>query len=150
NGQAVADAKVVVGSTMFDQFRSATSDPNGHYSVGDLPVGPLTFSATDAAGNVAFAAAEIRTAGQLLLQDISIYRRPFPGTATVRGVVMRSDTNTIVVGAHVGVYTQGYGLVDGFTDSSGRFEFAKVPSGFVTVLASEWTISRESIAIDFD
>ena len=42
NGQRVAGARVVVGSTMFDQFRSTTTDANGNYSVSDLPVGPLT------------------------------------------------------------------------------------------------------------
>ncbi|MEO8033970.1 MAG: carboxypeptidase-like regulatory domain-containing protein, partial [Acidobacteriota bacterium] len=150
NGEVVANASVVVGSTMFDQFRSTTTDALGHYTVTDLPVGPLTFSATDGPGNVTFAASEIKTPGQVLQQDLSIYRRPFPGTGSIRGVVKRSDTNAVVAGAHVGVYTQGYGLVDGFTDSQGRFAFSKVPSGFVTVLASEWTISRESIAVDFD
>jgi hypothetical protein len=150
NGEVVPGANVVVGSTMFDQFRSATADANGRYSIGDLPVGPLTFSATDNDGNVTFAASEIKTAGQLLVQDLSIFRQPFPGVATIRGVVKRSDTNALVSGAHVGVYTQGYGLVDGFTDSTGRFEFTKVPAGFVTVLASEWSISREATSLDFD
>jgi hypothetical protein len=150
NGDPVPAANIVVGSTMFDQFRSTTADASGHYSIGDLPVGPLTFSATDAAGNVAYAASEIKTPGQVLVQNLSIFRKPFPGTATIRGVVKRSDTNAVVPGTHVGVYTQGYGLADGFTDGSGRFEFTKVPAGFVTVLAAEWSVSREATALDFD
>ena len=150
NGELVAGARVVVGSTMFDQFRTTETDANGRYSIDDLPVGPLTFSATDEDGNVTFAAGEIRTPGQLLTQDLSIFRRPFPGTATIRGIVRRSDTGGAVAFAQVGVYSQGYGLMDGFTDASGRFEFRKVPIGFVTVLAAEWTLSRISTAIDFD
>src|SRR5258708_27640575 len=122
NGDPVPNANVVAGSTLFDQFRSTTSDASGHYSIGDLPVGPLTFSATDAAGNVAYAASEIKTPGQLLIQNLSIFRKPFPGTATIRGVVRRSDTNAVGPGTHVGVSSQGYGLVDGFTDGNGRFE----------------------------
>jgi len=150
NGDPVPGANIVVGSTMFDQFRNTTADATGHYSIGDLPVGPLTFSATDKDGNVAYAASEIKTPGQLLTQNLSIFRKPFPGTASIRGVVTRSDTNAPVPGTHVGVYTQGYGLVDGFTDGNGRFAFDKVPAGFVTVLAAEWSVSRQATALDFD
>ena len=150
NGEAVKNAHVVVGSTMFNQFRSGDADANGFYSIEDLPVGPLTFSATDADGNVTYGASEIKTPGQVLVKDLSIYRRPFPGVATVRGIVKRSDTNAAVPGAHIGVYSQGYGLMDGYTDSAGKFEFTKVPAGFITVLASEWSISLQSVAIDFD
>jgi len=150
NGDPVVAAHVVIGSTMFDQFRSGDADATGFYQIDDLPVGPLTFAATDKDGNVTFGASEIKTPGQVLIKDLSIYRRPFPGVATVRGIVLRSDTNGPVAGAHVGVYSQGYGLIDGFTDSSGKFEFTKVPSGFVTVLASEWSVSMQSVAQDFD
>jgi hypothetical protein len=150
DGSIVAGARVVIGSTMFDQFRSATADSVGHYRIDDLPVGPLTFSATDEAGNVTFASSEIATPGQLVTQNLSIFRKPFPGNGRVYGIVRRSDTQAVVAGAHVGVYSQGYGLVDGFTDSDGRFDFPKVPSGFVTLLASEWSVSRTAIALDFD
>jgi hypothetical protein len=150
NGQAVAGARVTIGSTMFDQFKTTETDANGFYQVEDLPVGPLTLSATDDDGNVTFAASEIKTPGQVLVKDLSIYRRPFPGVGVIRGIVKRSDTGAAVPGAHVGVYSQGYGLVDDFTDSTGRFEFTEVPTGFVTVLAAEWTVSRESVALDFD
>jgi hypothetical protein len=150
NGEVVKGAKVVIGSTMFDQFQSTETDANGFYRVEDLPVGPLTLSATDKDGNVTFAASEIKTPGQVLVKDLSIFRRPFPGVGVIRGIVKRSDTGAAVAGAHVGVYSQGYGLVDDFTDSNGRFELTQVPTGFVTVLAAEWTVSRESVALDFD
>ncbi len=150
NGQVVAGARVTVGSTMFQQFQQTETDANGFYRVQDLPVGPLTFSAVDLDGNVAYVASEIKTSGQLLVKDLSIYRRPFPGVGVIRGIVKRSDSGAPVAGAHVGVFSQGYGLIDGFTDSAGTFEFTKVPAGFVTVLASEWNISRQSVALDFD
>ena len=150
DGTIVPEAKIVIGSTMFDQFRSTTADANGRYRIDDLPVGPLTFSASDADGNVTFAAAEIATPGQLVTQNLSIYRKPFPGTGRVYGVVTRSDTKAVVAGVHVAVYSQGYGLVDGYTDAQGRFDFGKVPSGFVTLLAAEWSVSREAVSLDFD
>jgi hypothetical protein len=150
NGQVVANARVVVGSTLFGQFRTGTTDADGRYRVTDLPVGPLTFSAVDAAGNTSFAASEIRSAGEIVTQDISIYRQPFPGTGTIRGIVLRSDTSAPVPNAHVGVYTQGYGLTDGYTGADGRFEFDKVTTGLVTTLASEWSVSRKAVGIDFE
>ena len=36
--------------------------------------------------------------GQVLVQDLSIYRQPFPGTGTIRGIVRRGDTNAPVPG----------------------------------------------------
>src|SRR5262249_355614 len=71
----LAGATVVIGSTMFSQFRSGGANSSGVYNITDLPVGPLTFSAQDAAGNVAFAANELRSAGELVIQDITIYRK---------------------------------------------------------------------------
>jgi hypothetical protein len=150
NGEVVPNATVVVGSTLFNQFRSTTTAADGTYRVTDLPVGPLTFSAKDAAGNTTFAASEVRSAGQVVKQDLSIYRQPFPGVGTIRGVVLRSDTNQPVPNAHVGVYSQGYGLTDGYTDVNGRFEFDKVPTGLVTALASEWSVSLKAVGIDFE
>jgi hypothetical protein len=150
NGDPVANAAVVVGSTMFSQFRRTTTDSTGYFNVDDVPVGPLTFSAQDTAGNVAYAANELRAGGAVVTQDISIFRRPFPGTGTVRGRIIRNDTQAPVAGAHVGVYSQGYGLRDATTGADGLFEFTKVPSGFVTVLAADYDVAPQSLAVDFD
>jgi hypothetical protein len=150
NGEVVAGARVSVGSTAFDGVRSTTTDATGAFHVDDLPVGPLTFSALDADGNVAYASGEIATPGALVHKDISIYRQPFPGLGTVHGTVTRSDTGAPVAGARVGVYSQGYGMQDVFTDSDGHFTFEKVPAGFITVIAAEWSLSRVQAAFDFD
>ena len=150
NGEVVPNAKIVIGSTLFNQFRNTITGSDGRYHVSDLPVGPLTFSATDASGNSAFAASEVRSAGEIVTQDLSIYRQPFPGTGKIRGIVVRSDNQQPVPNAHVGVYTQGFGLADGYTDADGRFEFDKVVSGLVTVLAEDYSISRKTVGEDFD
>ncbi|HEV2718851.1 MAG TPA: Ig-like domain-containing protein, partial [Thermoanaerobaculia bacterium] len=132
------------------QFRPTTSAADGTYQVTDLPVGPLTFSAQDAAGNIAYAANELHAGGELVVQDISIYKAPFPGVGTVYGRIVRSDTNQPVAGARVAVYSQGYGFTDIVTDTTGTFNFTKVPAGFVTVLAANFGISPTSVAVDFD
>ncbi|HVR44514.1 MAG TPA: Ig-like domain-containing protein [Thermoanaerobaculia bacterium] len=150
NGERVAGARVVAGSTMFSQFRDAESGADGFYRIGDLPVGPLTLSAVDSRGNVAYAAVELRTAGEVIAKDIVIQRRSAPGLATVRGVVRRSDTGGAVAGARVGAFSEGYAVGETFTDAGGRFELGSVPSGFVTLLAAEWSVSRTAAAIEFD
>lgn len=150
DGVRVANAEVFVGSTMFNSGRRTLTDATGRFRVDDLPVGPLTFSATDAAGNVAFASGEIGTPGQVAQKDLVIHRRPFPGMGTVFGAVRRSDDQAPVAGARVGIFSQGHGLSETFTGADGRFEFRRVPAGFVTLLASEWTIAAESVAVDFD
>ncbi|MBI2215060.1 MAG: hypothetical protein HYU52_15535, partial [Acidobacteria bacterium] len=150
DGTVVPGAHVVVGSTMFGGVRKTDADATGHFSVADLPVGPLTFSAQDAEGNVAYAANELKSGGQTLTQDLSIYRQPFPGVGIVRGVVLRSDTDAPVAGAQVGVYSQGYPVQGGTTDSLGRFELTGVPAGLVTVLAADWSVSREAASEERD
>ena len=62
-GEKIANANVTIGSTMFNQFRTARTDENGFYHVDDLPVGPLTFSATDDDGNVTYARRGTEDAG---------------------------------------------------------------------------------------
>ena len=146
----VATGTITAGSTIYSEFHQAGTDPQGAFTVRDLPVGPITVAATDSKGNVTYAATQIHAPGEVVTQDLVFQKRDLAGFATIRVTVKRSDTSEAVAGAHVGVYTQGYGLQDGFTDASGRFEFAKVPAGFVSVLASEFALTRESAGVDFD
>jgi Bacterial Ig-like domain/Carboxypeptidase regulatory-like domain len=150
DGQVLANVSVTIGSTLFNQFRTGTSDASGNYLIEDLPVGPLTFSVVDPSGRPTFAANHIRTPGEVVTQDLVIQKRDAPGTGTVRIRVRRSDTNALVPGARVGVYSQGYGLQDGYTDGAGFIEFARVPAGLISILASEWNVTRESVGIELD
>ncbi|HUK34925.1 MAG TPA: carboxypeptidase-like regulatory domain-containing protein, partial [Vicinamibacterales bacterium] len=145
-----APATVTAGSTIYSEFHQVATDATGGFIIGDLPVGPITLAATDANGNVTYAATQIHSPGEVVTQNLIFQKRDFAGFATVRVAVVRSDTSAVVSGAHVGVYTQGYGLMDGYTDTNGRFEFTKVPAGFVSLLASEFNLTRESAGIDFD
>jgi hypothetical protein len=161
DGTPAANAAVTIGNTRYNtfvqEFKSGTADAAGNYSISDVPVGPLTIAATDSSGNVVYAANQIRMPGEVLTQDLVFQKRELAGFAAVRVTVKRSDllsgsdpTKALVAGAHVGVYTQGYGLLDGFTDANGQYVFPKVPAGFVSILASEFSITRESVGIDLD
>ncbi|HEU4888018.1 MAG TPA: carboxypeptidase regulatory-like domain-containing protein, partial [Thermoanaerobaculia bacterium] len=154
DGVVVPNTTVTVASTMFNEFRTAQTGADGRYTITDLPVGPLTFFVTDPSGRYTFAANQIKSPGEVVNQDLVIQKRDFPGTATVRGVVRRTDIadpeKNVVPNAHVGVFTQGYGLTDGYTDASGRFEFRNIPAGFVTILASEFNLTSQSAAVDLD
>ena len=88
-------------------------------------------------------------------QDLVIQLRPFPGTGTVRVTVRRSDINasdphSLVGGAHVGIFSEGFGLVDGFTDANGRIDFTKIPAGAISVLAADFGLAREGAAVEAD
>src|SRR6185369_628863 len=61
DGRPLANNEVIVTSTMFNEFRSAITDASGHYTIADLPVGPLTFVVKDSTGRVTYAANQIRT-----------------------------------------------------------------------------------------
>ena len=151
DGAVIANAQVTGGSTIYNEFHQTTTDANGKYTLADLPVGPLTLAVTDSSGNVSYAATQIRVPGESIVQDLTIQKRNVgAGFGAVRVTVKRSDTSTTVAGAHVAVYTQGYGLVDGFTDATGRFDFTQVPAGFISVLASEFSLTRESAGADLD
>ncbi|MEA2163765.1 MAG: large repetitive protein [Thermoanaerobaculia bacterium] len=160
DGRALAGATVVAGSAGFDnplvsEMKSAVTGPDGAFTFSDLPVRPFTLSVTDSSGNVAFASNQIHFPGEALRQDLVIHLKPFPGTGTVRITVRRSDISasdprSLVAGAHVGVFTEGYGLVDGSTDSNGRAEFTKIPAGTISILAADFGITQRSAGVEVD
>jgi hypothetical protein len=157
DGTPVAAAQVSVGNSIYGELHTATTDASGHYLATDLPVGPITFAAVDAKGIVTYATAQLRVAGERITQDLVIQKRALAGFGKVRVTVRRSDRMSdpnadasLVAGAHVGVYSQGYGLTDAYTDSSGRALFDRVPAGPLTLLASEFSITRKSTGAELD
>jgi hypothetical protein len=149
-GAPVSGATVIVGSVMFSEMRQAVTDAAGRYHVGDLSIGPLTFTARDDRGNVVYAAAELRTPGELLVQDLVLQIRENPGTGAIRGRVIRSDNNEPATSARVRIYTQGFGFDEKAVAADGSFAFDRVPAGLVSVSAADWAISREAAVVDID
>ena len=158
DGTAAKNVPVTIANTHYNtnvqEFRRGVTDSTGNYNINDVPVGPLTIAAQDTDGNVVYAANQIRVVGEQLTQDLVFQKRELSGVATVRVTVRRSDVSdpakSIVPNAHVGVYTQGYGLVDGFTDANGQFTFTNIPAGFISILAAEFSITNESAGIELD
>jgi hypothetical protein len=150
DGTLIANAPVSIGSQIYNEFHRVVTDAHGDYTAADLPVGTLTFAVQDPKGNVAYATNQIRTGGEVLTQNLVIQKRELAGLGTVRITVRRSDNGLVVPGAHVGVYTQGYSLVDGFANVNGQFEFTKVPAGLVSILAADYSITQESAGVEFD
>jgi hypothetical protein len=150
DGTPIANAPVTISAPIYNDYHQVMTNASGLYSVSDLPVGTLTFAVQDPLGNVAYATNQVRSPGEVVTQDLVIQKRELAGLGTVHVTVRRTDTNAIVAGAHVGVYTQGFSLLDGYTDVNGQFTFTKVPSGLVSILASEFSITSESVGVEFD
>lgn len=150
DGTPIPNVLVSIGSTLYPGLLTGVTDANGHYDIDGLPVAPLTFSVVDPDGRTTFAASQLKTPGEVLTQNLVVLRREAPGRGTVRLTVKRSDTGAAVAGAQVGVSSQGYPLQESFTDADGRAEFRDVPAGLVTLLASQWSISRHAAGIEID
>ncbi|HKO01724.1 MAG TPA: carboxypeptidase-like regulatory domain-containing protein, partial [Thermoanaerobaculia bacterium] len=158
DGAIIAGARVTVGNSLYGDLHSTTSDANGFFSIGDLAVGPITFAAVDSKGTVTYATSQLRAVGELLVQDLIVQRRTTPGGfGRVRVTVRRSDkmsdpdpNASLVPGARVGIYSQGFGLVDGFTDGNGQAYFEHIPAGQISVLAAEFSIAKRSNGAETD
>ncbi|HUR79641.1 MAG TPA: Ig-like domain-containing protein, partial [Thermoanaerobaculia bacterium] len=152
DGTPIPNASVGAGSSLFGGMFSATSDANGNYEMDGLPVGPLVFSTVDPDGRMVYATNAIRTAGEVITQDLVAIRRegPSPGVATVRVTVLRSDTMQPVSNAMVGVGSEFVQLMTQNSDSQGRVEFRGVPAGLMSIIASEYSISRHGAAMEVE
>ena len=118
-GAVIEGASVNIGS------RTATSDADGEYELGNLPLGSATIVA-NAPGFDAHSESVNLSAG---MNEHDVVLTPTP-TATVAGVV--TDTaGAVIVGAAVSIGSTGT-----TTGADGRFELENLPVGSATFMAS--------------
>ena len=148
DGSPVPHAYVNVGSALHDEHREGFADGDGYYELTGLAVGPITVYAHDGSisAQTAYATNMLRTAGEVVTQDLVIFKREYRGSGTVRVTVRRADTNEVVPDAEVGVQTSGYSLYETRSDANGLAEFRNVPVGLVSIIAAHFGITRESFA----
>jgi hypothetical protein len=125
SSQPVAGAQVtVIGN---NGTFSATSGPDGRYSVDHVAPGTVSVQVRDPnSGFAGRALGSINFAGQILTLDIRLV--PF---GTVTGTVFRFDGSTAVVGAQVTLFGGSGGAT--VTDALGHYQFDFVPLGSFTI-----------------
>ena len=153
-GDPVDGGTVTVVSTLFNDSKTTTVDPDGSFSVPGMPVGPLTLTGRDSEGRVVYATVGIERPGEVVHVVLEMPRTQPPGMGTVVGTVLRQGSGPDapppkpVAGATVEVTAQGGSLGKVATDGFGHFRVANVPAGQVTVQAADWRISRTSVLTD--
>ena len=152
-GGPVVGGKVTAVSTLFREMKSVVVAGDGSFTIGGMPVGPITLTGSDTDQFRVFATVGIEHPGDTVNVELEIQReeeKP-PTFGEVAGVVrlLRADASTEPVGgADVAVYSQGGVVGTAITGSDGLFWVSKVPTGQVTVQAANWLISRSPALTD--
>jgi hypothetical protein len=149
DGTVPANLDVQAVSPAFQEGRRAVVDANGNYEVGDLPVGTITLTATDGAGNFSSTSVELASAGAVVDRDLTILRRPDAPTGEARGTVFDPDGVTPVFEAWVALYVDGDLIRVLRSDLDGRFDFGLVPAGQAEIEAFSGESGRSGARVFF-
>ncbi|MFN8491312.1 MAG: carboxypeptidase regulatory-like domain-containing protein [Caldilineaceae bacterium] len=124
-----------------DQY-GATSDANGAYIIGKIPVGNLSIEAAHVPSqSKALFAATIPNAGATVLQDLIL--QPVTQTNSIgalTGQVFRTDGVTPVSG--IPVYTNHGGVAT--TDAAGVYRIDGLPTGPIVIRAIDQTLLQQA------
>jgi Bacterial Ig-like domain len=134
DGEPIANRLVSASSPVHAGEFTDTTDANGFFEM-EVGVGPLTFFVVDRDGRTTFATNQLRTAGEVIAQDLVVLRQKAGGFGTLRVVVRRAGTNEFLPGAAVSIGVDGYIGQGQRTDANGAVTFAGVPAGVITILA---------------
>lgn len=146
DGTPIPNRLVSASSPLHNGEFLTTTDANGNYEM-EVGVGPLTFAFVDPDGRITFATNQLKTAGEIITQDLVVLRQAQAGSGTIQLTVRRADTNAALPNALVGVSVNGYLFPGGYTDANGVYLFRDVPAGVVTLLAEH---SDVTAAIEVD
>ena len=110
-GSPVDGGTVAAASVLFSEMKSAScSAGDGAFTIGGLPVGPITLTGKDPAGHRVYATVGIEQPGAVVDVELRIPRTRPPGEGTVEGTVYRqpaSGDRQPHAGARVAVYSKG-------------------------------------------
>lgn len=152
-GGPVAGGTVTAVSTLFREMKSVAVAEDGSFTIGGMPVGPITLTGSDQDQFRVFATVGIEHPGDTVNVELEIQReeeKP-PTFGEVAGVVrlLLADGSTAPVGgADVAVYAQGGVVGTSTTGTDGSFWVPKVPTGQVAVQAASWQVSRSPALTD--
>ncbi len=155
DGSPVPDGSVSAASTLFSEQRTTVVAPDGSFTFGGLPVGPITLAGRDAAGNRTYETVGIAHAGDVVNVVLRLGRSGPPRTGTVVATVTRQRSGSPrpppspAAAASVAVYSEGRIVAAKAADRFGTATFRDVPAGRVTVQAADFTFSRTAALSDF-
>jgi len=170
SGDAVAKATIVVRPEgVLMQARTVTTDAKGHFTIGDLPAGPFSLSASFAGQPVSVDHINVEQ-GKSTVVDVTFtlghpdpisvdfgnpkegaidrYRPSHhsPATGLIEGTVMEAGGRTRVPGAVVNA-RKGIDTLTAVSDDEGRYRFDDVPPGTYEVSAYYSIAGRGQIEI---
>ncbi|MCM3876625.1 MAG: Ig-like domain-containing protein, partial [Thermoanaerobaculia bacterium] len=151
NGAPATDGSVAAASTLFLAQRSTPVASDGSFTFGGLPVGPITLSGRDGAGNRVYETVGIQRPGDVVNVTLRLGRTGPQKTGTVAATVLRLRSGSPPVvspGAAVAVYAEGHFIEGKTSDSLGNATFRNVPAGRVSVQAADFSISRTPAITD--
>jgi thermitase len=127
----VTDAQTgnaIGGATVSDGTRSATADASGAYTLGNVPAGSYTITASGS-GYASASRGVSLNAGQTLTASFAL--SALVANGSISGTVTDAQTGKAIAGATVSDGARG-----ATTDASGTYALGNVPAGSYTVTAS--------------
>ncbi|HEY9422946.1 MAG TPA: carboxypeptidase regulatory-like domain-containing protein, partial [Thermoanaerobaculia bacterium] len=152
DGSVPEESRVIAESPVFREARAASIDANGNFSIGDVPVGTITLSASDGQGRFVLQTIEVPAAGAVAEHNLVILRQPAkpPTNGEIRGKILRPNGTTPVAGAHVALYVNGNLIGTRRSGADGAYDFGQVPAGHGEIETFEGETGQSGVQVFFE